>query len=69
MILSLKTSSLPFSLCIACFVFKFVIMWAKDLTGEVTPQWAEREALFYFIMWLYEDISIKFSKKKYILKY
>jgi len=43
--------------------------WTEDLTSGVTPQWADREALFNFILWLYEYICIKSSMDKYILKY
>ena len=44
-------------------------MWAEDLASDLTSQWADKEALFYFILWLYENIFFKSFVEKNILKY
>jgi len=34
-------------------------MSAENLTDGVTHQWVDGNVLFYFILWLYEDVFIK----------
>jgi len=59
-------------LCLLVFCLKSAMImcytWVEDLAGDVTPQWVDREALFYFIFWFYEYIPIKSSMEIYILK-
>jgi len=68
-----KLYILPLFLCGVCFIFKPTMIvcytWADDLICGVTLHWVDGEVLVYFILWLYEDIFIKFHVEKYILKY